>query len=249
MMFATGLATCYRPRHEPPRSPIVLKRLLRSTWVQAALAFIIGRYLQFALATTRWTLIGAEHFAPHQAGAATVAAFWHECLPLMPELWNRARATTPGLRLHVLVSRHSDGRFIGDVIARFGLLVAHGSSARNGRTRGGATGALTLLSALEAGDQVAITPDGPRGPRRVAAAGVAQLAGLSGRPLLPCAARTTRAITLGSWDRMILPLPWGRGVLVCAPTIAVPREGWEAFLPEISAALDHATATAEAWAA
>lgn len=226
---------------------MVLKRLMRRASVQAVLAWLLGRYLQFALSTTRWTLIGEPHFAPHRDGAPTVAAFWHECLPLMPALWTRARDSTQGLRLHVLVSRHADGRFIGDIIAHFGLDVAHGSSTRNGRNRGGASGALSLLTALEAGDQVAITPDGPRGPRRVAAPGVAQLAGLSGCPVLPCAARTTRRITLSSWDRMILPLPWGRGVLVCEQTISVPRDDWEASLPGITQALEAATRKAEEW--
>ncbi len=224
----------------------MLKRLLRHPAVQAALAWLLGRYLQLALSTTRWTLLGEAHFAPYRAGTPVVAAFWHECLPLMPALWTRARNATPGLRLHVLVSRHADGRFIGDVIARFGLAVAHGSTASGGRARGGATGALSLLAALEAGDQVAITPDGPRGPRHVAAPGVAQLAGLSGRQVLPCAASSSHTLTLPSWDRMKLPLPFGRGVLVCGPAIAVPREGWQNSLPAIAAALNEARRQAEA---
>lgn len=213
------------------------------------MAALLGRYLDFALSTTRWTVIGQENFAPFEGGAPVIAAFWHEHLPLMPALWNRARAVTPGLRLHVLVSRHNDGRFIGNVIGRFGLKVAHGSSARNGQNRGGqnrggARGAMALLAALEAGDQVAITPDGPRGPRRVAAPGVAQLAGLSGCVVLPCAAQTSRRRVLGSWDRMIVPLPFGRGVLVCAAPIAVARGG-DAMLPVIEAALIAASNAAQ----
>jgi lysophospholipid acyltransferase (LPLAT)-like uncharacterized protein len=164
----------------------------------------------------------------------------------MPALFLRARAATPGLRLHVLVSRSRDGRFIGDVIARFGLFLAYGSRARAGVERGGAQGAMVLLAALQAGEQVAITPDGPRGPRRVAAPGVAQLAALAGVPVLPCAAFSARSKRLGSWDRMLVPLPYGRGVLVCGPAISVPREGAAAALPVIAAALDAAATMAEA---
>ncbi len=243
--FAPPQAACYPPRHGHAHVIPVLKRLLRQAALQRALAWLLGHYLQFALATTRWTLLGAGHFEPYRTGAPVVAAFWHECLPLMPALWTRARDATPGLRLHVLVSRHADGRFIGDIIARFGLDVAHGSTARNGRARGGATGALSLLAALEAGDQVAITPDGPRGPPHVAAPGVAQLAGLSGCPVLPCAAHATHVVTLPSWDRMLLPLPFGRGILVCEPPIHVARDGWEASLPAIAAGLEAARKRAE----
>ncbi len=222
----------------------MLKRLMRSSRVQAMLAAIVGRYLAWALSSTRWRLVGVENFAPYEHGAPVIAAFWHEHLPLMPQLWNRARAATPGLRLHVLVSRHKDGRFIGDVIARFGLSVTHGSSTRGGQNRGGAAGAMALLAVLESGQQVAITPDGPRGPRRKAAPGVAQLAGLSGCAVLPCAAQTSRRHVFASWDRMILPLPWGRGVLVCGTPIHVAREGWADALPAIEAALTEASETA-----
>ena len=218
----------------------MLKRLLRHPGTVSVLASAVGRYLSFALSTTRWTLVGAENFAPFERGSPVIAAFWHEQLPLMPALWMRARASTPGLRLHVLVSRHSDGRFIGQVIARFGLDVAHGSTSR-----GGARGAMALLAALEAGDQVALTPDGPRGPRRMAASGVAQLAALSGCAVLPCAARTSRRHVLSSWDRMIVPLPWGRGVLVCGAAIDVTRDDGTAALPAIVAAMTAATAMAE----
>ena len=102
-----------------------------------------------------------------------------------------------------------------------------------------------LLGLMAAGDLVAITPDGPRGPRRIAAPGVAQLAALSGITVLPCAAQTTRRWVLRSWDRMVIPKPLGRGVLVCGPVIEVPRQGWQGLVPVIGAALDDAADRAD----
>ena len=126
--------------------------------------------------------------------------------------------------------------------------MVHGSraNAAKGGEKGGSAGMLALLGALAGGDQVVITPDGPRGPRRQAAPGVAQLAALSGAPVLPIGAQTTQRRVLGSWDRMVLPLPFGRGVIVCGQGIAVPREGWEAMLPAIAAALTEAADRADA---
>lgn len=222
----------------------MLKRLLRHPKLLGMLASLLGRYLEFALRTTRWTLDGAEHVAPHFAGEPAIAAFWHERLPLMPALWRLAQRHGPA-RLHVLVSRHRDGRFIGMVVARFGLDVVHGSTARGGQDRGGAAGLRQLLGHLARGDHVLITPDGPRGPRRVAAAGVAQLAAVSGAKVLPCSAQTSRRRTLRSWDRMVLPLPFGRGVLVCGPTIAVGRDGADAALPRIAEAMTAAADRAD----
>lgn len=227
----------------------MLKSFLRRPGVQAALAGLLGRYLAFALRTTRWTVEGQAHLAPHQAGGPAVAALWHECLPLMPALWLRIRR--PGARVHALASRHNDGRLLGDIMRRFGVEVVHGSTARPGQrgagqSKGGAAGVLALLDALAEGSHVVLTPDGPRGPPRRAAPGVAQLAALSGVPVLPCAARTSRAIRLPTWDGMLLPLPFARGILVVGEPIAVPRDGWERSLPAIEAALTRVAIRAEA---
>jgi lysophospholipid acyltransferase (LPLAT)-like uncharacterized protein len=220
----------------------MLKRMLRRGPAQAVLAGLLGRYLAFALATTRWSLHGAEHVAPHIAGQPAVFAFWHERLPLMPALWMlaRRRGDRRTLRARVLVSRHADGRFIGALIRSFGVDLVHGSTSR-----GGASGLRAMLVSLQAGSHVVITPDGPRGPRRQAAPGVANLAALSGAPVLPCSAQTSRRRVLRSWDRMVIPLPLGRGVIVCQPPIFVARGAAEAALGAIAAALSEAADTAD----
>jgi lysophospholipid acyltransferase (LPLAT)-like uncharacterized protein len=224
----------------------MLKKLLRQPWVQATLAALLGRYLDIALRTTRWTLQGEAYLAPYVGLQPVVAAFWHERLPLMPALWTLVHKRSDGrARAYVLVSRHKDGRFIGEVVRRFTVEVVHGSTGRNGQDRGGAAGVRALLAALQADGIVVITPDGPRGPRRIAALGVAELAARSAVPVLPCAAQTSRRWTLSSWDRMVLPLPFGRGVIVCGAPIDVPRDGAGAALPRITAAITVATDEAD----
>lgn len=221
----------------------MMKALFRDPRVQAGLAALLGGYLKLALRTIRWRVEGQVHLDETVGRRPVIAAFWHERLPLIPAMWLRVwRASGRRKRAFVLVSRHRDGRFIGEIIRRFHLLPVHGSSGRGGQERGGAAGLRALLARLEEGDHVAITPDGPRGPRRVAALGVAQLAALSGAPIVPCSAQCSPRITLPSWDRMVLPLPFGRGVIVCGAPIEVPGEGAEAALPAIAAAL---TATVE----
>ena len=128
----------------------MLKRLLRRPAVQRLLASLLSRYLAFALRTTDWTLYGSEHLAPLLAGTPAVVAFWHERLPLMPALWTLARRQAK-VKACVLVSRHADGRFIGEVMRRFDVAVAHGSTYRQGRDRGGAAGMRALLEQLQPG--------------------------------------------------------------------------------------------------
>jgi lysophospholipid acyltransferase (LPLAT)-like uncharacterized protein len=224
----------------------MLKEFSRRPAVQAWLAGVLGRYLAFALHHTRWTLEGEEHLARGLADGPVVAAVWHERLPLLPALLRPARVCKPGLAVHVLASRHHDGRLIGEVMRHLGVGVVHGSTMRNGQDKGGAAALRALIGVLRGGAAVVVTPDGPRGPRRQAAAGVAQLAALAGVPVLPCAAQTARRWVFGTWDRMVLPLPWGRGVLVCGAPIEVPRHGYEATLPAIAAALTAAADRADA---
>ena len=220
----------------------MLKRVLRHPRVLRPGMSLLGAYLRWALRTTRWTLHGREALGPYLLGGGAVFAFWHERLPFMPALWtlavrSRAAEGAPPGRMYVLVSRNRDGRLIGDVMRSFGLELVHGSTAKNGVQKGGAAGLRALSQVLAAGGQVVITPDGPRGPRRVAAPGVAQLAALAGVPVVPCAAQSRRRRVLPTWDRMMLPLPYGRGVLVCGPPLAVPRVGWAGTLPALEAAL------------
>ena len=231
--------------------PPVLKTLLRHPRTTALSTRALGAYLRFALRNTRWTLHGAEQLGPYLFANAAIFAFWHECLPLMPALWTlavqrRAEAGAPRGRMHVLVSRNRDGRMIGQVMRGFDVDLVHGSSAKRGEQKGGSASLRALLAVLAAGDQVVITPDGPRGPCRVVAPGVAQLAALAGVPVVPCAARLTRRRRLHTWDRMILPLPWGRGVLVCGEPIMVRRGMWREGVAPIGVALTQAADQAEA---
>lgn len=218
------------------------RRISRHGAFQAFAANLLGLYLALVYRTTRWRLLGgAEVDAAFAAHGNVVAAFWHENLPVMPHLWRigRARAGIPSA--HVLVSRHRDGRFIGGVVRRFDLNMIHASTSK-----GGAAGLLAMARLLRTGAMMVITPDGPRGPRRVAAPGVAQLAALGGLPVLPCAGRLAWAIPISTWDRMEIPLPFGRGVIVTGAALMVPRDAPEAALPAIAAALDAACDAADA---
>jgi lysophospholipid acyltransferase (LPLAT)-like uncharacterized protein len=213
---------------------------LKSPPVQAALAAATGRYLLFAARTIRWRVEDHGAIAALARGDAGILAFWHETLPSMPVLLLRARRAGYARPGHILVSRHRDGQFVGRAMRRLGLVPISGSSSR-----GGPAGLRLMVRALQAGASVGLTPDGPRGPRRAAAAGVAQMAALSGVPVIACAAWTRPAIQLPSWDRMRIPLPFTRGAVICHPPILVPRQEAASMLPVIEAALRAALREAE----
>jgi lysophospholipid acyltransferase (LPLAT)-like uncharacterized protein len=217
-----------------------VKKVLQSDWLRAAASWLVAHYLLLVLKTLRWRIAGESELQQLATGGPMIVAFWHETIPSMAILWQQARRRGMVRPAVGLASRHRDGQLIGRIIEHMGLGLVSGSSSR-----GGAAGLRGLLNALNAGTHVALTPDGPRGPRRVCAPGVAQLAAMSGRQVLPCAALTSRAKTLGSWDRMRLPLPFGHGVLVCGKPISVAREDWQDGVETVTAALiaamDHAS--------
>ncbi|MGE4480734.1 lysophospholipid acyltransferase family protein [Acidocella sp.] len=214
-----------------------MRSFLKSAFAQAFLARILAWYIQAVLRLQfGFRLDGAENLRLLAGDAPMIAAFWHESLPSMPVLLRVARQAGMTRPAVVLASRHRDGQLIGNIMRALGLGLVSGSSSK-----GGVASMQELVRMIKGGAHVALTPDGPRGPARRAAAGVAALAGLTGAHILPCGAATSRFITLRrSWDNMRIPLPFGRLVLVCGAPVAVPREEWRAALPSIEAALEAA---------
>ncbi|MFT8244550.1 lysophospholipid acyltransferase family protein [Roseomonas sp. BN140053] len=230
-----------RPRRRGP-----LSRGVKAVLKSAPLARLLGHYLDLCRRTARWELLGTEPLHALARGeAGFVLAFWHECLPVMPLAWDTfwrsvdpAVPRKPGL---VLVSRSRDGGMIGAMLDRFGLQPVSGSSSRGGRVA-----ARELLSGLRGGAVAVVVPDGPRGPRRVATPGGLRLAEVVGVPVVPCAASAHPARRLGTWDRMVIPLPFSRCVAVVGPPILPGHGGAEPAARLLEAALNAATLRAEA---
>jgi lysophospholipid acyltransferase (LPLAT)-like uncharacterized protein len=139
-------------------------------------------------------------------------------------MWRRyARRHLPGNGLAALISASKDGALLAATLERFGVLPVRGSSSRRG-----AQALVELSSALAAGWNVAITPDGPRGPRYAVQPGVAALAQLTGATVIPISSHAARRLTLRSWDQFQIPLPFSRCRVVFGEPIPFPREATEA---------------------
>jgi len=147
-----------------------------------------------------------------------IYCFWHEQLAMMP--WVQFRPPTS-----VPISRSRDGEVTARLFSYLRVEAVRGSS-----TRGGAAAARGMLRAAHRGRDLGITPDGPRGPARIVQPGATWIAKATGRPLLPVAFDCSRSWRLRSWDRMLMPLPFARGVFVYGPHLWVPREADDAAL-------------------
>ncbi|MEE9544701.1 MAG: lysophospholipid acyltransferase family protein [Rhodospirillales bacterium] len=188
--------------------------------VRRILSWLGACYIRLVYLTGRWTVMGDE--TPRRfwdQGEPFILAFWHGRIMMLPYCWNR------GTAMHLLISRHRDGRLIARIVGTFGIGTVAGST-----THGGRTALRALVKALKAGDCVGITPDGPRGPRMRASSGIVSIACLSGAPIIPVTYSTSRKRILSTWDRFLVVWPFARGVLVWGDPIHVPRDADETAL-------------------
>jgi len=216
-----------------------VKRFVKSEEFQRAFAWVAAQYMKFVYLTTRWTMVSPPAFeAMRRAGDPFILCFWH----------NRLMIVRPGLprdaRVHMLISAHRDGQLISRAIAHFGVTTIAGSTSRGG------LGALREMQRLlRAGSVVGITPDGPRGPRMRASPGLATVASRMSVPVFAVSFSSTRRRLFKSWDRFLLPLPFGRVTVVMKGPIDVRHNaasvGLEEMRRRIEDALNEATREAD----
>ncbi len=214
----------------------LLKRVGRKPAVQRMVGATLAAHIALVRRTTRWKTVGEAAARGAWAGERPViVAFWHNRLAMMPYCWPSARP------FHMLISSHPDGQLIARTVKHFGIETVAGSS-----TRGGSEALRALVRLIKSGVSVGITPDGPRGPRMRASDGAVALARLSGAPIIPAAVSVSRRVVLGSWDRLIVALPFGEGAMVWGEPITVAsgadsnalRARLEADLTRVSAQAD-----------
>ncbi len=169
--------------------------------------------MRFCFSTIHWTYEGRERAeAVWAAGGGVLCAFWHSRIGLSPACWDLTRAQPA----KALISLSPDGQFIAKAVALQGFPAVRGSSANKDKAdaaKGGSRALRDGLKQLKVG-ALAITPDGPRGPARVMAEGLPLMARMSGVPVLFIGMSCKPAVRLNSWDRALLPLPFGRGAIV-----------------------------------
>lgn len=151
-----------------------------------------------------------------------------------------AAAALAGTKATVLVSASGDGSLAETLLQGLGYGTLRGST-----TRGGARAIREMRQLLSAGTAVAITPDGPRGPRHHVNKGAAFLGRATGRPILPIGFGVSRAIRLSSWDRFTIPLPFTPVAVAFGEPIEVPRDVDEAALEAFTARIQSDLIAAE----
>ncbi len=220
----------------PPSQPRSSRRLIRKRkssgivvphaprWYQRLGAWLVSTLVRVVSATLRyqWT-DRSGHFDRGSAGPA-IYCTWHNRLALsMTEYYGypKKHNHTPGLA--AMVSASKDGAFLAAILECFGVQPVRGSTSRRGPQA-----LIELNGWAERGYDLAITPDGPRGPRYVVQPGIISLAQVTGLPIIPASHFLGWKIRLKSWDRFQIPLPLSRCEMVFGPPMHVPRQASDA---------------------
>jgi lysophospholipid acyltransferase (LPLAT)-like uncharacterized protein len=213
---------------------------LRHPLLIRVVALFAAVILRVWLATVRIRTVSADGQSHPADPRRTryIYAFWHETI-LAP------LAARPPAR--ALISQHADGELIAQVCGFMGLGVVRGSTAR-----GGAQALMDMIRGAGEGLHLAITPDGPRGPRRELKPGLIVVASQTGDPIVPMGIGFTNALRAKSWDRFAVPLPFSTIVGVIPAPISIPshlaRGDLERYAQRVESEMLACTAAAEAWA-
>ncbi len=176
-----------------------------------------------------------------------ILGVWHGQFLLIPTIRPEDISAT------IVVGGHKDAELAAEIVSNFGVTPIRGSGAggrRVGRDRGGSKVLRAAIKALKSGDCIVSVVDVPPGPAQKAGPGIITMARLSGRPIIPAAIATRNAITLQSWSRLTINLPFSKGSLVAGEPIYIPKKATEAELEayrhQLEDAMDRVTKRAYA---
>ncbi len=176
--------------------------------------FLLGK-------TLRITWIGEKNLSSvRENNGRVLYAFWHGRMLILCYSHRRQK-------IHVLISQHRDGELIARTIGRLGFVSIRGST-----TRGGAKAVFEMARKAASGYDLAITPDGPRGPKYKVQPGAIYIAQRSGLPIIPLANSAKSRWTLSSWDGFLIPKPFSKTVVITGEPIYVGLEATPQELEE-----------------
>ncbi len=194
----------------------MLKKILKKTkkksdFILSVVTNLLYTYLRIVYFTSNWQFIFSKGYSEKKflTEKGVIFAFWHNRLALGPGMFVGHKD------IYALISPHSDGKIISNIVSKFGFGVINGSTNKE------PIAALkTIIKKLHNGNNIVITPDGPRGPIYQINSNINKVAHKHNIKIIPISCNTSRAILINSWDKLIMPLPFGRIIV----TIGDPLE-------------------------
>lgn len=216
-----------------------IRNITKSPTFIKLVGYLMYYYGLFVWRTTRWQIFGLNQFYPAwDKEKAIILTIWHGRVLMIPYFWNGKHP------LNALVSPHGDGRIAATFLQKVGFGIIDGSS-----NDGANAAAINLSRSLDKNEAIAIIPDGPRGPRMKMNESPLYFAKKSGKPLFGATYSIEHSIVAKSWDAMLIPLPFCRGILRVTKPYYIPAdatdEDLEKYRQEIEKELNELTLRAD----
>lgn len=205
-----------------PKSGVVIPH--KAKWQQRLIARLIWLLVVGLGATIRFRVEDRTGYFSAAPPEPIIFAVWHGRIALVLKIYQKyVRRHQPDRRMAALASASRDGSITAHLLKLFRLQPVRGSSSRRGPQA-----LRELVNWAKQGYDLAITPDGPRGPCYVAGVGVISVAQLTGHCIVPVSYHLNWKIRLKSWDRFQIPLPFAQCDIITGRVIRVPGEATEA---------------------
>ena len=206
-----------KPKPKRKSGVVVPHKAKWHQWLAATLVYLSIRALA---ATIRFRLDDRAGFFNGAPKEKIIFAVWHNRLALSIVLYRRfVLKFAPERRMAGMVSASRDGGLLAQILEHFGIEPVRGSSSRRGPQA-----LIEMTTWAERGHDLAITPDGPRGPCYIVQEGVIATAQLTGLSIVPVSYHLNWKIQAKSWDRFQIPLPFARCEVIVGRILRVPRE-------------------------
>lgn len=220
-----------------------MKSLLQSRLVITLLGGLIWLWMVSVARTVRWQIYGeATAQKAWSQNDGLIFAAWHEQIMLLPSGWSRVLRNLPARKggVSMLVSLSRDAAPVAKALDYLGITTIRGSKSnakKRDKDKGGVRAIAEAMRLLKNGGVLCITPDGPRGPAKEVSGGPALIALRSNARIVPYALATSNHRRTRSWDRMILPLPFGKGAIIFGDPISADGKSPEQLQAELGDAL------------
>ncbi len=191
----------------------LLRKITYSWLVQELICLAFMSYMRLVYFSCRKVFINPEILIDSAKNKTPlICVCWHNRLMMMHFVTNKPKKIYHDYTFMILASRHGDGKFVGRIMEKFGLISIYGSS-KDGRksSRGIDIGSFKkIFTGLKKGYSLGITPDGPRGPNQKINGEIVNIARLSGAGILVTSNACSRFKQLNTWDKFKIPLPFSK---------------------------------------
>jgi lysophospholipid acyltransferase (LPLAT)-like uncharacterized protein len=193
---------------------LLLRKLAYSFFVQKLITILIYSYLLFVYKTSSKKFIGLEKiYKIIDRKKPIIFAFWHNRLMMMPFFALKVKEQFENHNFMTLASKHGDGKFVGMVMEKFGLVSILGSTKDGRKSSRGIdySSMRKIINGLKEGCSLGITPDGPRGPNQKINGELLNIARITESYIVAISYSSSNfKIIKKSWDKFKIPLPFAK---------------------------------------